>query len=112
MPKTTTTTTVEKTTPATEPTIIAPVLAPVYEETTTVEDETIPEVIVSRLPDGVEMVAAGKLPRTADRAVRIEPDRKAPPPGWQGSFTSCGSCGDFLGNSSHCPKCSPLKGDR
>jgi hypothetical protein len=48
----------------------------------------------STLPSGVEM---------RDAAATFADDRRRPPAGWQGSYESCGGCGDFLptGPSGH-----------
>jgi hypothetical protein len=93
----------EKTTAATEPTIAPPPLAPDSEPA----PETQPEGVTPNYPAGVSMHQAGTLPNTSDRANRIAADPKSPPPGWKGSFSRCGGCGDFLGNADRCPTCAP-----
>lgn len=80
--------------------------SPTEKEEPTTEPE-IPEP-VSTLPEGVSMHDAGVLPNTANRAEFMTLDPKRPPPGWKGTFNSCGGCGDFLGNSERCPKCAPV----
>ena len=62
----------------------------------------------SKLPLGVAMHEAGLTPHGAERAVMREPDPRAPPRGWAGSFARCGGCGDFIGNTSSCSKCAPV----
>lgn len=96
-----------KTNSATHPTT-APVLPPPDEVAT--EPEIAIDEPISSYPAGVSMHDAGKLPNTSDRADRIEPDPKRPPVGWQGAYSSCGGCGDFLGNADRCPKCAPPVG--
>ncbi len=67
-----------------------------------------PETPVSRYPDGVQMHDTGAMPYTSDRAERLNTgDPEKAPPGWQGSYRSCGVCGKFLGNETRCPKCAP-----
>ena len=94
----------EPKTSATDPTI-AP--SPPSSE----EDVTVPEIVIpSSLPTGVVMHETGVLPYTADRAGRITADPSQPPPGWKGSFSRCGGCGDFLGNANRCERCTPPMG--
>ncbi len=61
----------------------------------------------SRLPDGVQMHQAGALPYTANREAYLAKTPQGAPPGWQGTYGSCGGCGAFLGTSDRCPACAP-----
>ena len=91
----------------------APVLDPVppapdSEVKVTPPPSTEPEVVKSRHPQGVTMHDAGALPYTADRDKRLATaEPQAAPPGWKGTYRSCGGCGAFLGNEDRCPKCAP-----
>lgn len=93
----------EKTTAATEPTIAPPPPVVTEEES----PETQPEAAAVNYPAGVSMHQAGILPNTSDRAQRLAPDPKSPPPGWKGPVVRCGGCGDFLGNADRCSTCAP-----
>lgn len=64
---------------------------------------------VPQLPDGVQMHWHDQMPMPTEAAKTVERDLKSPPPGWQGSYSRCGDCGDFLGNADHCPACSPVE---
>lgn len=71
------------------------------------ETEPVIETPPSALPAGVQMHETGVLPNTTNRDLVIQRDPKMPPPGWKGTFHRCGGCGDFIGNSDRCPKCTP-----
>jgi len=93
-----------RTTTATEPTIAPPPLVVTPDDVPTEPEIDAP---ASTLPAGVSMHDADKLPNAADRAKRIARDPTQPPIGWKGTFSSCGGCGDFLGNADRCPQCAP-----
>ena len=97
-----------KTSPATDPTILPPMLVEVSPDDVATE----PEIAAppSTLPAGVVMHDTGVLPYTSNRADLVVADPSQPPAGWKGSFSRCGGCGDFLGNANRCEKCSPPMG--
>ena len=70
--------------------------------------EAVDAVEASSLPPGVEMVDAGARSRATEVALEpVERDPKRPPPGWMGSYLTCGFCGDFIRRDS-CPTCAPI----
>ncbi len=68
-----------------------------------------PPLPVSTLPEGVQMHDAARPPApvTYDDAAIDTRVRKDPPPGWQGSYTRCGGCGDFM-TAESCPRCTAV----
>jgi hypothetical protein len=66
--------------------------------------EELAPVHVPSLPDGVQQ---GPGPHYV-RAKEFPPvrDPKKPPPGWLGSYETCGWCGDFI-RAVSCPTCAP-----
>jgi hypothetical protein len=59
----------------------------------------------SKLPEGVQMHDAQLPPQLPVPPEEQEHVRRDPPPGWQGSFERCGSCGDFLPDLNPCARC-------
>lgn len=64
---------------------------------------------VPQLPDGVQMHWHNQMPIPTELVKAEEVDPKSPPPGWQGGYSRCAGCGDFLGNANRCLKCAPYE---
>ncbi len=62
-----------------------------------------------KLPSGVFMHEQSAVPNATRKPAMVQPNPKGPPIGWIGAYSTCGGCGEFIGNENRCMHCAPIQ---